>query len=605
MFIPATLGTDSKNTDWSAFCVSCHNSAAEAHDKAVGSPSTAAYNNVTGALVPGSYEGNSHSWNGGIKAGGTRVPVAAGYNGYMPGNIVVCTTCHKGVAKLTGIQNIDWIQATDSGNHLSFTILGYPSTDPNLAQYLRVYRYAGTSLARPLNSRSKQAYLVNPSEYTYNNTNSTVTFKAAQPATNLVIYVDATQPYFRVDNKANAACFDCHIDRIDSGISHAPGTGVNDQHPVKVPFANRSGLTATIKPAVSGNIYMESNKLVCTTCHDTHNSASKEGMILREADGSTLCSDCHKTKLDGYSSVVQGAVNNHHGTTVCLDCHSTHNSKNILLVRNTINGKTINFQTFSGANDFVNAGNGVCEACHTATKYYKNDNTGASHNPGSNCINCHFHAKGFSAGGCTGCHDMATGKYPTPGWADSGDHVNHISRGTACTVCHPAVGTPHPENLDTAKLNTAFLGWANGGTNGKVNTKDDTCTNVAGCHGGTRNWDGSVVMDCGSCHPYPGTSTYVWAAGNGHLIRDNTFSAHMVATGYNAATDTYVGVTTGNTKCGRCHPNTDATHKNGSSNVTPNGFSACGGGSFTYNAGGKTCSNVSCHGSGKNTPSWN
>ncbi|HEY3346659.1 MAG TPA: cytochrome c3 family protein [Nitrospirota bacterium] len=605
-FLPETL-TTSDSANWANFCASCHNSGGEAHDKSVGSASTVQYNNVTGGLVSGSYSGNSHSWNGSIKAGGTRVPTAAGYNGvfYMPGNKVVCTTCHKGVQKIVGIQNIDWIQATDSGDHINYTILGYSTTDQHLSQYVKVYRAAATT-ARPTNSRTKKDYLVSPAEYSYDYTTAKVTFTAAQSAAS-VIYVDIPQPYYRVDNKANAACFDCHLDRVDTAASHAPGTGVKDGHPVNLTYGKNFGLNNTLKPSASSAVYLEGGKVICTSCHDVHNSASKEGNALREADGSTLCTDCHKTRFDGYSS--SDSVNNHFGAkhataTVCLECHTTHGSNNIMLIRNTINGKTINFQNFSGANSFSNgSGNGVCAACHMATNYHKADGTGASHNANLNCTQCHSHASGFKPNGdCTSCHDLTSDKIPS-GWVDAGDHKSHLARGAACTDCHPAVSGAHPEGLASAKI--ILSGWSDGGTTGKISTNDDTCTNI-GCHSGTRTW--KTASGCDGCHSYPGSATNPWTAGNGHLVTDDVFAAHMMGTGYNAATDTYAAMVADPTRCGKCHPNVPSNHQNGTVNVAGNGLSACGGGNFTISvtASGSnvTCNNVRCHGAGKTTPNW-
>ena len=661
-FLPETLDNDvtvdtPTQENFSNFCIACHNASGEAHQKSVGSPSNNIYINGTG-LVPGN-KGVSHSWNGRKQNAGTRIPASTFFNrtGYMPHGIVACQTCHNGPKKTTG-EWIDWVQATNPSNdQLNYTILGYSSTPQYLNQYLKVYRSAA-ALSAPTYRRDRKQYLVSPSEYTYNSSSATVTFNAVQGAN--YIYAELAEPYLRGSNAGNALCLDCHNNRVDSAVSHPSGSGAKNNHPVAINYGYNFGLHSTLKPGATGNVYLEkisgSDRVLCTSCHDPHNAASDNGQILRESDGYTLCADCHKTKLDGYSTA--GSVNVHNGSrhtspTACLDCHDTHNSKNIMLIKNGINGKAVNFQSFTGVRSFgPDTGYGICEVCHTQTSHHLSSNapSGQGHNTGLNCTQCHKHENGFglgsgAIGGCDTCHGFP----PAPGnagpsgygWADATGnkhsvHMTYIQKnlsltGTAaCACCHGnrPLGT-HPENLDTAYIDPANSYWQgqwgtatfNGNTIGKTTTSDDSCTNVA-CHftAGTRNWNDAAAQ-CDSCHEYP-NSANDWdmvAKVNGHTVRASTLQnvtsaisrtslKHLnVATYYNASSDTYDSVTGDVNKCGKCHADVIANHQNGTINVVPNGFAACGSGNFTFNnittRRAVTCSNVECH-VDKTTPNW-
>jgi len=656
-FLPSVLDSAKVpgEKDYTNFCIACHNAAGEAHNKSAGSPSSNIYNGSTTILGD---SGDSHSWNGKNHNAGTTTPTSTGFitdrdgvvsDGtlYMPSGRVTCQTCHNSMTKNASYnttQNIEnWSPATlQSGTSYTF---GYASTKQYLGEYIKVYRSSG-SMSKPANTRTKNQYLVDPSEYTYNYSNGTITFNTSQGSN--YIYVEIPQPYLRVDNTANAICLDCHRDRAYGSVSHAPGSGAKNGHPVSVNYGHTSGLNDTVKPSATGNVYLESvsgsSKILCTSCHDPHNSASKNGQIMREADDQTLCGDCHKTSLGGYSTA--GTVNIHNGSkhlagpTVCLECHATHDSNNIMLIKNVINGKTINFQNFTGANSFGNdTGSSICEACHAATSHHLSNNTsaGQNHHTGENCIICHSHANGFSpaGGSCDSCHGFPPNptKAGPAGWADTvgGKHVVHMDyiRGKfgaglsdldVCGYCHKSkpAGT-HPENLDTAFIDMSLGGggtFSDGLTIGKSNTADDSCTSVA-CHSttGIRYWLDTAAA-CDSCHEYPGSATNDWTGNNGHTIRytpspvgtynSNLNVTHLnIATAYNASTDTYPSVTSDQTKCGRCH--SGGAHMNGVKDIHAGTGAAAGFSLVTTYIGGQghvaQCTNAKCHFYRK-TPNW-
>jgi len=631
-FLPTILTSDPAN-DYTRFCLSCHNASGEAHDLSAGAPSTNVYTNYTTFNMNGSYKGTSHSWTGTIKNAGTRVPTASGFEGTLHmvgGTKVACQTCHEGMGKPPTYvgQEVEWANTVDQGDHKNYvldkiggsTAVTIP-TAQYLNQYLRVYKNTtSTTLADPTNSRTKKTkYLVSPDQYTYDYTTGKITFATSQG--NKPIYADIHVPYLRIGDATNAMCLDCHNDRIDSSVSHAPGTGVKDNHPVSLNYGYSSGLNNTLKSSADSNIYTEGGKVYCTSCHDPHNAASNDGAILRAADASSLCTDCHKVNgFDGYTGSM-ALLANHNGSkhsspTVCVDCHTPHGSNNIMLIKNVINGKTITFRNFSNANSFGNDnGSSICEACHTNTAHHLASNAagGQGHNTGKNCVSCHKHSTGFGGGGCTACHgfppDTSANPVAPTGWADTSgnlhsSHMTHLAgapynlSGTAfCGACHG--GTiprgDHNTGKNTAGIDLSAWGgtFNNGGTVGTTDTSDDTCANVS-CHGGgTRTWGAS----CTSCHGQPpATGTPVpsgWTdtgSGDAH----NRHIGYLTAAPYNL---------TSYNLCNPCHGNGSGTrgnHNTGLDGASIIDTTSWGGGTFSINGTAKvtaddTCSNVSCH----------
>jgi hypothetical protein len=112
--------------------------------------------------------------------------------------------------------------------------------------------------------------------------------------------------------------------------------------------------------------------------------------------GNTLCADCHTQAT-------------HKGEN-CQTCHTAHNTGNIKVIRESLRAPnhtslTVKFLGYTGANSFADGDvthDGICEVCHTQTRYYRRDGSGfANHSGGTNqsgkdCTSCHNHATGFS-----------------------------------------------------------------------------------------------------------------------------------------------------------------------------------------------------------------
>ncbi|MDY6950170.1 MAG: LamG-like jellyroll fold domain-containing protein [Thermodesulfobacteriota bacterium] len=106
------------------------------------------------------------------------------------------------------------------------------------------------------------------------------------------------------------------------------------------------------------------------------------------------------------------------------------------------------FGPYVWGDDPVNPYSGVCEVCHTTTKFHRNDSTGDhTHYATENCIPCHKHTNEFGHGGgqsCDVCHGHAGGD----GTAFShGTHTaGTVPRGPAtamvCGDCHDTNNFP-------------------------------------------------------------------------------------------------------------------------------------------------------------------
>jgi predicted CXXCH cytochrome family protein len=132
-------------------------------------------------------------------------------------------------------------------------------------------------------------------------------------------------------------------------------------------------------------------RFACSDCHAEQ--ASAPGPDHRAV---RACADCHDHQT--HMPPAQAAV-------PCTQCHDPHGSDNTHLVLEqivTTSGaeRPIAFDNIDGLADgsfasASNPGTGVCEVCHTQTRFYRADGSGEAHYPYS-CLPCHRHAQGFA-----------------------------------------------------------------------------------------------------------------------------------------------------------------------------------------------------------------
>lgn len=133
----------------------------------------------------------------------------------------------------------------------------------------------------------------------------------------------------RINNNACQLCVDCHAARnvtTASAGSHPVGVLI----PVSGFFKTPSFLP----------LEKTTNRVRCLTCHDIHNSATTDGNLLRNANRTALCVDCHtlaNTNLAAHLNLTNGVLwpGGQYGTTypqetdtaqrgMCNNCHQPH-----------------------------------------------------------------------------------------------------------------------------------------------------------------------------------------------------------------------------------------------------------------------------------------
>lgn len=312
-------------------------------------------------------------------------------------------------------------------------------------------------------------------------------------------------------------------------------------------------------------------------------------------------------------------------------------------IKDEIEGKSVSFSQIPSGLALDQSGSGtdaspdgVCQVCHTQTKYWRNDGSRASHFNGENCLSCHEHELGFKPS-CNACHGfppvqdspyqvngLVWNPEPT-GATSAGAHQVHAgNNGIPCESCHDS-GMPVSPIVDDYKLQMGFnipdqatTGNAYDGqvlnpaysyeaTNGTVVTTGGSMSCVVYCHSdGTSvatgvlssqpspSWiNGST--DCNTCHTYPPSYSQDNPKSNSH-------QRHIMA-GFSCYHCHY-GTTTNGTDI-----SATGNHGNGQYDVVgsptfyANGLNHVLNLVYEFDAGGGTCSTNSCHGYfGFNTP---
>ncbi len=202
----------------------------------------------------------------------------------------------------------------------------------------------------------------------------------------------------------------------------------------------------------------------CRECHDNHGATGSFAGMTKAASPAR-CTVCH----DGATATSAST----HQSLDCGSCHNPHTQEQNeyngsiygKLIRRTIEtlssgAKAVVFTGVSGTNSFADGDatyDGVCEVCHTTTNYHRNDGSGAAHNTGVNCTDCHTHDNGFTetpgSGGshsthlyasygpqlsCSGCHGAQTPPLLSDGLPKATTGV--------CDNCHSADGVADAKN---------------------------------------------------------------------------------------------------------------------------------------------------------------
>ena len=301
-------------------------------------------------------------------------------------------------------------------------------------------------------------------------------------------------PFLRDSNYQNALCKDCHNVR-DVG-SYRDSTAYRGSHPVGLVYPTADSRFYST-PQDTNLILVDSGRLECTSCHGLHytdsegaNSGQGDGYILRIANDNTLCESCH-------------TYPGHEGMD-CRTCHRPHNPNrtNIFMIRDTLQtpssgAREVFFTAETGDSSFADGDavyDGICEVCHTNTKYHRNNSSGNhNHNASDNCMSCHNHKDSFEHGGsgsgCISCHGHNAGYEYAPGLFCSGDgtaetHSTHTENDAddlkgpfiTCDACHDTSDYPNFKSGTDANADGVF-----------DLSETDVCNN---CHSPGGSYDG-------------------------------------------------------------------------------------------------------------------
>lgn len=143
--------------------------------------------------------------------------------------------------------------------------------------------------------------------------------------------------------------------------------------------------------------------LDCTICHGGGVAPGSEQPGTNPLPTCNLAACHHHETAAGVPAQVvhQGAGPG----SACTDCHTAHVSSNLCLVRDAIvppsgDAHAVELTVLDGVADgsFVSVTppvRGVCQVCHTTTRFYRADGSGEPHFTFP-CFTCHPHAQGFA-----------------------------------------------------------------------------------------------------------------------------------------------------------------------------------------------------------------
>jgi len=170
---------------------------------------------------------------------------------------------------------------------------------------------------------------------------------------------------------------------------------------------------------------------VCTSCHDSNaahiNPPVRDGRLQSNLTSSfnAQCNYCHNdslkvttlSKLNLPSHVLD--KNASPTASSCSLCHDLHGSSNRSMIRDIINGQSVSFKNSTCVTTSPNANGvyaGLCQVCHTLTRFYKNSVAEGGHYT-TGCLSCHKHTDNTNGqpadaafyafkptGNCNDCH---------------------------------------------------------------------------------------------------------------------------------------------------------------------------------------------------------
>lgn len=256
--------------------------------------------------------------------------------------------------------------------------------------------------------------------------------------------------------------------------------------------------------------------LKCQACH----AEQMPGNVGPQHRSTAACAHCHPVQQNHTGTGAGECIEQRQ----CTGCHTPHGSTNLALVRTRIQTRDCDLQpiTFTKRDGRVDGsfasltapGTGVCEICHSSTRYYRRDGSAAPHfTTTCSAAACHSHARGFVP------------LIPTPTATPS------PTSSPSPTATVPPESTPTPTEVPITQLNALLVGAAPTGIDDPIwdgiapfrprladastgRLYGDGRLNMTGTFDGLVGFNGGTDVDLKLRAVHDGTSLYILAEWN-------------------------------------------------------------------------------------------
>ena len=421
-----------------------------------------------------------------------------------------------------------------------------------------------------------------------------------------------------MDNSADPdACNSCHPGSSSYNASHRDGL-------IKVSSRiNSSSLTTTYNN--NSSAFLQTATPTPGSCSSVNCHFETVTPIWGDDPSLTNCGTCHGAPPSGaHPAYLGGAAGSHAihdqyypGSNNCKKCHPD----NATFAHATSAGNRDLKISFAAA---PNNGSGSYSGPLNDYLPSQTNTFGVC-----NATYCHSNAAGGAPNiapawgaalpvDCTGCHGGAVGSASV---IASGKHPAHVNNaallGTnfGCAECHAKSVSGNTTIVTHANHVNGFADFSGirAGKGSTYGTSTGVCS-ATYCHSdgkgavksmATDNWKGATTLGCKGCHGSDAAPAFnSSAAGEPNYANGGT--NNLRATSHQRHT------TAGLSSCDACHTTTttsgtaiktgSVTHTNGTLDVAFN--TALAGASVAWTMGSKTCSNISCHGTGSASAQW-
>jgi predicted CxxxxCH...CXXCH cytochrome family protein len=213
-------------------------------------------------------------------------------------------------------------------------------------------------------------------------------------------------------------CEDCHMTPKLSVVPTGISTSITAPDKTMSKTSGHTAPTNSLGGPMTGSP-------VCISCHDatTAHISGVLGDAVRlpsnQPNDNTQCATCHNAGVTKTIARFQNMST--HFTTkggpqnaLCKTCHDPHGTRNIFMLRTTLQGVNgvgrVHLTITDPVNGFVNStGTGLCQVCHSLTNHYRAGVPEGNNHHTSGCLNCHGHNAAGGAfkptgGSCDSCH---------------------------------------------------------------------------------------------------------------------------------------------------------------------------------------------------------